>query len=320
VAKGFSLSKSSFVFLATAVSLFIAKPSNAYDLGSPKCGGEYGGLHLRFPPSVLKFSDVESKLIALPWLKKPFVYISGEETTLYDQIKDSFDASDDDPEKYDIAVPVGSEQSIATLLIDAGVIVGAGHRHGMCGGAEVSYMFIEKTPELSNLVNGVNFSNFLENHLESYIKSGTNNGTLETGSLVIAPIEPYFPLKKFTLSVPSEISRGPQAAGTWDRFDVIFALFVVRPTDFVIVVHIEGLQIAPRTNARSIPPTIEHFRALDSGTSFSAAGIHAAAQEYIAAASIAKFIGQSSHNCKVEGLVFSAEKDSPFKCDAKDEF
>jgi hypothetical protein len=148
--------------------------------------------------------------------------------------------------------------------------------------------------------------------MAKYVAKGQVSGTSDEGSLVVSPIEPHYATKKFTVAIPSEVSRGSQAQGTWDKFDILFAMFASRASDFVIVVHTEGLKIAPKTALRVRPPTSEHFRAIGDSSVYQA--------EYIAAASVARFIAGASSRYKVEAEGFSSQDEGPFKCSSQVEF
>lgn len=295
-------------------------PAYSYDLGKPGCGGEYGGISIYFSGEMGDFSDVEAKLSMLPWAKKTYSLINAGEkhdASLQSEIKKAWENTQSrryTTENGNIDVPIGSERFIAQSLTDIGVISAATHPVGVCGGTEVSYVFIAKSAVTGDLCDATNFANFLRDKMGKYITKGQVSGTLEEGSLAISPIEPHYAIKKFTVSVPSEISRGSPAQGTWDKFDIFFAMLASRSNDFVVVIHSEGLKVAPRTALRASPPSSEHFRAISSGDS------HADYQaEYITAASVASFMGEAASKCKIETDGFSAETDGPFKCGSKSE-
>jgi hypothetical protein len=286
--------------------------AGAYDLGPVGCGGEYGGLNLTFPNGVTKFSQIEQKLASLPSAKAKFS-IPGEKPgtfearTLYAEVKETFSRADNWV-KNNITVPIGSEQFIAQSLTNAGVIKRAQFAKGFCGGAEISYAYVAKNDAVGDLTQSKNFEGYLSTVLQSYVQTKGSMGVFDEGPLVVSPIEPYYPLKRYTVVVPSEVSRGPQAKGTWDRFDAIFALYKSTTQEFLVVVHTENLRIAPKVAVHNTPPSVEHFRPVGDKD------MAAYQAEYVVAASIAKFMAGSSAKCKVETVGFSAVSEGPIRC------
>jgi hypothetical protein len=279
------------------------KTASAYDLGKPQCGGEYGGLNLIFPKNVRKFTDIDQKLSSIPWAKTKFLVGGTEPSTIYSQVQQTFFRKNAGSETNDVAVPIGSEQYVAQALKDADVIAKATFAQGFCGGAEVSYVYITKNANVGNLIDSQAFVAFVSNALKSYVKIGT----VDEGPLVVAPIEPHYPMKRFTIAVPSEVSRGPQAKGSWDRFDIVFALYTATTNEFRVVIHAENLRTAPKVAARATPPSAEHFRPTKSdSTDYEL--------EYVVAASVASYVTRNAKMCKVEGEGFTAQSDGPFRC------
>jgi hypothetical protein len=207
----------------------------------------------------------------------------------------------------DISVPIGSERFIAKSLKSASIVDSATYAQGVCGGTETNYAYISKNGAIPNLTDSNKFLEFVRSKVATYISGGRYPGTMDDGPLIVAPIDPHFAMKRFTVAVTSDVSRGPQAVGTWDRFDLVLALYQSTPTDFVVAVHAEDLRTAPKTALRGNPPTVEHFRPIGS-----------AAERYdpenIVAAGVARFLAGSSSRCRAQNDGFDASTDGPFQC------
>jgi len=192
-----------------------------------------------------------------------------------------------------------------------GVISKASYSKGACGGAEVIYFRIAKD-KVGDLSEGPRFEAFVREEVAAYTAQANGQATVDEGPLAVDPIEPNYGVKRFTVALPSTVSRGPQAEGTWDKFDLIVSLHRELKSDYAIVVHTENFRVAPKTAARLIPPTNEHFRSTTSGNSL--ADYQA---EYIAATSFALFAAKSSSKCVAEAEGFSSVDEGPFHCTMK---
>ena len=86
---------------------------------------------------------------------------------------------------------------------------------------------------------------------------------------------------------------------------MFLTLFTKRSSDYVVVMHIERLVAAPRSPARTEPPTDQHFRQLPSDPEV---------QELIATTSAARYTAKAASKCEVHtGEVYSYNYD-PFSC------
>jgi hypothetical protein len=301
------------IFFLPTISIGSAR---AYDLGRPHCGGVYGGLNIWFSRKLSNFSDVDRRLAEYPWAKTRYRGLIGSATTtLSEELKRVWPKREHGRGEHglddlDIDVPIGSEQYIAQKLVSAGIAERLTYASGVCGGADVSYAVISKDIAKADLTSPKEFADFLRAAVQKYLETKARNGTVSEGPLVVAPVEPHYAIKRFTIAVPSEASRGPQAKGTWDKFDIIFALFSVTTEAFNVVVSADKLTVAPKTSARDTPPTAEFFKAVN----FDAGGYMDYTEEYIVAAGMALFIAGAPRKCDVEGEGFSATKDGPFRC------
>jgi hypothetical protein len=278
--------------------------SDAYDLGERKCGGEYGGLNLQYSRSMHSFTDVDKLISSMPWTKKEYPVLSQKRvTSVYQEVMDTFSRHDAGGETYDVYVPIGSEQFIAEDFVRVGIISKATFANGACGGAEVSYAYIPQT--VGDLINSRNFVDYVSGVLKNFIHVGGANGLVNEGPLNLSPVEPYYPTKRFTVAVPSELSRGSDARGTWDRFDIVFALYQKTAKDFLVVIHAEDLRTAPKLASHTTPPSVEHFRRL---------GDDQYGAEYIVAAGLANYMTGSPSLCKVLAEGFDAAEEGPFRC------
>jgi hypothetical protein len=209
-----------------------------------------------------------------------------------------------------VVLPIGSEKIVAQQLVDEKVITHAGYLRGECGGGEVSFFVVPKRISLGNLVEGLAFERFLRDGLKIYaqenkVENSIYFGTVSIGKLYVSPIEPHYPKKRFTLVVPSEVSRGNDNGGVWDKFDIVFSLYRSTKNAFVIELHSENLRHAPRRTEK--PPSKEHFKSREEGDPDYEA-------EYIVAASVARHFGEKPENCLVEAEGFWSKDQGPFRC------
>ncbi|TPM35523.1 hypothetical protein [Mesorhizobium sp. B2-3-5] len=273
--------------------------AQAYDLGKTQCGGEYGGLSIVFSKKMKSFKDVDALLAKADWANKKISaaidYASKQKTTVRLQLKGAWKAGTPygaDPAN-DFVVPIGSEKFVAEYLVKAGIAKSVTHAKGFCGGAEISYAAVGKAA-VGDLTKGQQFESFIKSAVARYVSPAHGSSDIVEGPLSIAPIDPYYPTKRMTIIVPSEISRGNRAKGTWDKYDLIATLLAPRGSDYLVVVHTENLLVAPKVNARKSPPTDEHFRRLvgDEYNSYT--------EEFVAAVSFGSFLGGSPSRCKAE--------------------
>ncbi len=278
--------------------------SVAYDLGPRKCGGEYGGLNLSYSESVHGFSDIEKRLSSMPWTKKEYQVLSQKRvTSVYKEVSRTFSIGDAGGETNDVYVPIGSEQYIVETFLKSRIIKKATLANGACGGAEISYAYIPLT--VGDLVSSRNFVDYVSGVLKGYIHMRNANGTMDEGPISLSPIEPYYATKRFTVAMSSDLSRGSSVSGTWDRFDIVFALYQKTAKDFLVVIHAEDLRTAPKLASHANPPSLEHFRRL---------GDDQYGAEYVVAAGIANHMTGSPALCKVEAEGFDARSEGPFRC------
>lgn len=289
--------------------------ASAFDLGKPGCGGEYGGLSILFSRNMKKFSDIDARIKNISWIKKKYLVLGGGDypstsTSVYNELKDAWQR---EPNKNgldtgDFSVPIGSEEYIAEALYKTGIAKSISHAAGICGGAEVIYALVKRS-SVGAIENPVNFEAFAEAAVLSFVAKAGASYSFTEGPLAIPPMEPFRATKRFTIAVPSVVSRGPQWNSTWDKYDLVLGLLAPRGSDYVVVVHTEGLRTAPKLNGRTKPPSNEHFRGTNSGDSLTDYQA-----EFVAAASFGQFLAGDSRRCRVDVEGIDAEMLKPFSC------
>ncbi|QND55655.1 hypothetical protein [Mesorhizobium huakuii] len=222
----FAMLVASFLLMGNVTAL-------ALDLGPTQCGGEYGALSVAFTRKIKSVKDIDDILSKFPWYSKSFVSFadSSYKTTLKKELHDRWKRGKHYElysETSDFIVPTGSEKFIGNALIDAGLASQVTHAIGVCGGAEISYALVKKAA-VGDISKGPKFEAFLRAALKRYVAPAGKSETIIEGPLSVSPVTPSVPTKRMTVIVPSEISRGPQEKGTWDRYDLLARPIHERP-------------------------------------------------------------------------------------------
>jgi hypothetical protein len=210
-------------------------------------------------------------------------------TTFAEQVLAAFDGRGND---HAMSVPIGSEQAAANYLAKRHIILAASLISAGCGGAETIWFSIPKRRAPRNFARPDVFEAMLKTALNKYANSGSLKGSVSVPSQSISPLEPHYATERFTIVVPSEISRGPRQKGVWDQFDAIFSISSETSTEFIVAAFTENIANAPISPLHSDVPSEEHFN--------SPPRVYRYVEEHTAAASLIYFLGRDKKHCRFE--------------------